>query len=90
MAEIENVPCPPAHGFEYGARFIRNHLRRGFNDQRGREVALQTNVFGNELARFGQGGLPVNPDDVRTSGYKVGPVAMRAEGKDNDGRSAGL
>ena len=88
MTKIKDVSRAAAHGCENRFSFARDRFGRSFDDECRREVPLQTYGRGDEIARFGQRGLPINAENVRTAGDQVRPVAVRAEGKLDDGNLA--
>ena len=90
MAKVENMAFATAHGLENGPRFLGDHFRRGVAEQRGRQIALKGDVRGQKPARVGQRKLPVNPQHAGPGRQQVIPIPVRAEGENNDRRSADL
>ena len=90
MSKVENMAFAAAHGLENGPRFLGDNFRRGVAEQRGRKVALKSDIRQQKPARVSQRKLPLYAQHACPGRQKIIPIPVRAEGKNNDGRSASL
>ena len=90
MTKVENMAFAAAHGLKNGPRFLCDNFRRGVAEQRGRKIALKGDVSGQKPARVSQRKLPVYAQHACPGRQEIIPIPVRAEGENNDRRSAGL